>query len=78
MALQTEARKIAAEICSKFPEAPTHSLATKLFSEYPEAFDSQEHARNYVRRVRGKMGEKSRKFNTQKELIDTKQRTSNP
>jgi hypothetical protein len=78
MAKQTEARKIAAEICSKFPDAPSHSLATKLFEEYPEAFQTQEHARNYVRRVRGKHGEKSRKFNTQKELMDTAPRPSNP
>ncbi len=78
MAKQTEARKIAAEICSKFPDAPHHSLASKLFTEYPEAFDSQEHARDFVRRVRGKMGTKSRKFNTQKELIDTAPRPSNP
>jgi predicted phosphodiesterase len=75
---QTEARKITAEICSKFPEAPSHSLAEKLFTEYPEAFDSAEHARNYVRNVRGKIGKKSRTSNTQKELIDTKQRPSNP
>jgi predicted phosphodiesterase len=78
MAHQTEARKIAAEICSKFPDAPSHSLATKLFEEYPEAFETQEHARNYVRRVRGKMGDKSRKHNTQKELMDTAPRPSNP
>jgi predicted phosphodiesterase len=78
MAHQTEARKIAAEICSKFPDAPSHSLATKLFEEYPEAFETQEHARNYVRRVRGKHGEKSRKHNTQKELMDTAPRPSNP
>jgi predicted phosphodiesterase len=78
MAKQTEARKIAAEICSKFPDAPSNSLAEKLFTEYPEAFNSAEHARNYVRLVRGKMGTKSRKFNTQKELIDTAQRPSNP
>jgi predicted phosphodiesterase len=78
MAKQTEARKIAAEICSKFPEAPSHSLATKLFEEYPEAFQTQEHARNFVRRVRGKMGEKSRTQNAQKELMDTAPRPSNP
>jgi len=75
---KSEARKIAAEICSKFPDAPSHSLATKLFEEYPEAFDSQEHARNYVRIVRGKHGFKNRKHNTQKELIDTAPRPSNP
>jgi UDP-2,3-diacylglucosamine pyrophosphatase LpxH len=75
---QTEARKITAEICSKFPDAPSHSLAEKLFTEYPEAFDSAEHARNYVRTVRGKIGKKSRTSNSQKELIDTKQRPSNP
>lgn len=78
MAKQTEARKIAAEICSKFPEAPSNSLATKLFEEYPEAFQTQEHARTYVRRVRGKHGANSRKHNTQKELMDTAQRPSNP
>jgi len=75
---QSEARKIAVEICSKFPDAPSNSLASKLFAEYPEAFDSAEHARNYVRNVRGKIGKKSRRSNTQKELIDTAQRPSNP
>lgn len=75
---QTEARKITAEICSKFPDAPSHSLASKLFTEYPEAFDSLEHARNYIRTVRGKIGKKSRTSNSQKELIDTAQRPSNP
>jgi len=75
---QTEARKITAEICIKFPDAPSHSLASKLFTEYPEAFDSLEHARNYIRTVRGKIGKRSRISNTQKELIDTKQRPSNP
>jgi predicted phosphodiesterase len=75
---QTEARKITAEICSKFPDAPSHSLASKLFTEYPEAFDSLEHARNYIRTVRGKIGKRSRTSNTQKELIDTAPRPSNP
>ncbi len=75
---QTEARKITAEICSKFPDAPSHSLASKLFTEYPEAFDSLEHARNYIRTVRGKIGKRSRASNTQKELIDTAPRPSNP
>ena len=75
---QTEARKITVEICSKFPEAPSHSLASKLFNEYPEAFDSVEHARNYVRTIRGKIGKNSRMSNAQKEFLDTKQRPSNP
>ena len=75
---QTEARKITAEICSKFPDAPSHSLASKLFTEYPEAFDSMEHARNYIRTVRGKIGKRSRVSNSQKELIDTAPRPSNP
>lgn len=75
---KSEARKIAAEICSKFPEAPSHSLASKLFAEYPEAFDSAEHARNYVRTVRGKIGKHSKKSSVDKELMDTKTRPSNP
>jgi predicted phosphodiesterase len=75
---QTPARQIAVEICSKFPDAPSHSLASKLFTEYPEAYFSLEHARNYVRTVRGKIGKHSRTSNTQKELMDTKQRPSNP
>jgi predicted phosphodiesterase len=75
---KSEARKIAAEICSKFPEAPSHSLASKLFAEYPEAFDSAEHARNYVRTVRGKIGKHSKTSSVDKELMDTKIRPSNP
>jgi len=53
-------------------------LASKLFTEYPEAFDSLEHARNYIRTVRGKIGKRSRVSNSQKELIDTAPRPSNP
>jgi predicted phosphodiesterase len=75
---KSEARKIAVEICSKFPDAPSHSLASKLFAEYPEAFDSMEHARNYVRTVRGKIGKYSKKATVDKELMDTKTRPSNP
>jgi predicted phosphodiesterase len=75
---KSEARKIAAEICSKFPDAPSHSLASKLFAEYPEAFDSAEHARNYVRTVRGKIGKYSKQSSADKELMDTKTRPSNP
>ena len=75
---QTEARKIAVEICSKFPDAPSHSLASKLFAEYPEAFDSAEHARNYVRTIRGKIGKHSKKSSIDKDLMDTKTRPSNP
>jgi predicted phosphodiesterase len=75
---KSEARKIAVEICSKFPDAPSHSLASKLFAEYPEAFDSAEHARNYVRTIRGKIGKHSKTSSIDKELMDTKQRPSNP
>jgi len=75
---KSEARKIAVEICSKFPDAPSHSLASKLFAEYPEAFDSAEHARNYVRTVRGKIGKHSKTSSIDKELIDTAPRPSNP
>lgn len=75
---QTEARKIAIEICSKFPEAPSHSLATKLFTEYPEAFDSAEHARTYVRSIRGKYGKTKKNQLADKSLVDNKVRPSNP
>jgi hypothetical protein len=42
---KTPARLIAEEVCSKFKDAPSLTLAKKLFAEYPEVYKDEEHAR---------------------------------
>jgi predicted phosphodiesterase len=75
---QTTARQIATEVCSKFPEAPSLTLAKKLFAEYPETYITQEHARSFIRGIRGKHGKKEKKLTADKSLFDAKPRPLNP
>ena len=74
----TTARQIAAEICSKFSETPTLTLAKKLFTEYPEVYKDTEHARSFIRTIRGKNGELKRKTTIDKKLFEEKTRPLNP
>lgn len=74
----TTARTIAAEICSKFSQTPSLTLAKKLFTEYPEVYKDIEHARSLIRTIRGKNGEEKRKKTTDKKLFDAKPRPLNP
>ena len=74
----TTARTIAAEICSKFSETPSLTLAKKLFTEYPEVYKDIEHARSLIRTIRGKNGEEKRKKTEDKKLFDSANRPLNP
>lgn len=72
------ARTIAEEVCSRFPETPTMTLAKKLFAENPEVYNNIEHARTSVRMIRGKSGSKHKKVLSDKSLIDKSIRPLNP
>jgi len=48
---------LVAQYCINFPDTPSLTLAKKIFSEHPD-FCSAEHARDLVRRVRGRHGER--------------------
>ena len=74
----TTARTIAAEICSKFSETPSLTLAKKLFTEYPEVYKDIEHARSLIRTIRGKNGDEKRKKTEDKKLFDSANRPLNP
>ena len=74
----TTARTIAAEICSKFCETPSLTLAKKLFTEYPEVYKDIEHARSLIRTIRGKNGDEKRKKTEDKKLFDSANRPLNP
>jgi len=75
---KTTARTIAEEICGKFKDTPSLTLAKKLFAEYPEVYNSQEHARTFIRIVRGQKGNYDRKHAADKSLFDAKPRPLNP
>ena len=75
---KTTARTIAEEVCSKFKDTPSLTLAKKLFAEYPEVYNSQEHARTFIRIIRGQKGNYDRKHSSDKSLFDAKPRPLNP
>jgi predicted phosphodiesterase len=75
---KTTARTIAEEICGKFKDTPSLTLAKKLFAEYPEVYNSQEHARTFIRIIRGQKGNYDRKYAADKSLFDAKPRPLNP
>ena len=45
---KTAARTIAEEVCSKFKETPSLTLAKKLFAEYPEVYKDEEHTSSAI------------------------------
>jgi len=71
-------RIIAEEICSKFKETPSMTLAKKLFAEYPEVYNSLDHARTTIRMIRGKIGARQKKSLKDKSLLEEKPRPLNP
>lgn len=78
MKQKTQAHLIAKKVCEQFIETPSLTLAKKLFKEHPEVYTDVEHARKYVRTIRGKSGVKNRKSSIDKTLHDTKPRSLNP
>jgi len=75
---QKQTKLIAKKVCEQYPNTPTLTLAKKLFAEHPEVYTDVEHARKYVRTIRGKNGTKNRKNTTDKSLYDDKPRALNP
>lgn len=71
-------RIIAEEVCSRFEKTPSLTLAKKLFSEYPEVYNSIDHARSTIRMIRGKLGALNKKGTVDKKLFDEKPRPLNP
>ena len=75
---KTTARTLAEEVCSKFKDTPSMTLAKKLFAEYPEVYNSIDHARTTVRMIRGKIGSRQKNSLVDKSLMDKKPRPLNP
>lgn len=48
--------KMAEKLCRKYPDAPSLSLARRLYSENPEGIANLDSARSAIRRVRGAKG----------------------
>lgn len=55
---------VAAEYSRKYQDAPTHTVARILYKENPSLFSTPETARTALRRVRGAMGARDRKYAT--------------
>ena len=50
------------DVLSEFPDAPTLTLAKKVYGEWPEHFKSVEVARSAIRYRRGNIGSANRKL----------------
>jgi predicted phosphodiesterase len=61
---KTQARHYAEELCRRFPEATSLSLARRLKADHAESVGSLENARRMIRLVRGNAGETFRKHAT--------------
>jgi predicted phosphodiesterase len=57
-------REIAGEVCKKFPQSPSLTLARKLLADYPERFATLDSARTTIRTVRGASGKDALKYAT--------------
>ena len=53
--------EIVIQALNEFPDAPTMTLAKKLYKEYPEQFTALENVRSMIRYRRGNKGERDRK-----------------
>lgn len=67
--------QIAREVCTKFPQTPSLTLAKKLSKENPKVYKDVEDARTIVRAIRGAKGAKDLK---DRSLNDTHERPRNP
>lgn len=79
MTKQPTKSELARELRSRFPDAPTLTLAKKLAKEHFETFLSVEEARSVLRYIEGKKGVQSRKYlGTKTEFVINKERSRNP
>lgn len=70
--------KFCRELCKKFPDTPTLTLAKKAFKEAPNLFTSIETARSAIKRIRGLNGERNFKHIKDKSLYQEKKFNYNP
>lgn len=59
---KTDLRKITEDYCVQYPNEKDLTLAKRIWKENAKRFKSVEHAREFVRSVRGHHGEKNRKY----------------
>jgi predicted phosphodiesterase len=79
MTKQPTKSELARELRSRFPDAPTLTLAKKLAKEHFETFLSVEEARSILRYIEGKKGVQSRKdLGTKTAFLINKERSRNP
>ena len=79
MTKQPTKSELARELRSRFPDAPTLTLAKKLAKEHFETFLSVEEARSILRYIEGKNGLKSRKdLGHKTTFVKEKERSKNP
>ena len=51
--------KLLTDLLDKFPDVPTNQLARILYRDYPEFYNSKEHARSQIRYLRGTDGKEN-------------------
>jgi len=79
MTKQPTKSELARELRSRFPDAPTLTLAKKLAKEHFETFLSVEEARSILRYIEGKKGVQSRKdLGSKTAFVKDKERSRNP
>ena len=71
-------RTLATELCRKFEDTPSLTLAKKLYKENVEIYKDVEEARFYVRSVRGKTGKHHRETLKDKSLYKQEDGSRNP
>jgi len=75
--IKTQKRLVAEEYCKKFQKSATRTLARVLYNENIELYKDYEDARLFIKVVRGKNGSFHRKYNSNKSLYETEQKSSN-
>jgi hypothetical protein len=55
---ETIKAQLAREVCTRFKDTPSLTLAKKLYKENPEVYKDSDDARYFVRGVRGSRGNK--------------------
>jgi len=75
---KTVARLEAEKVCKKFKDTPSLTLAKKLLKENPDLYRNVEHARDLIRLVRGKKGDRMRNLSTDKSLYKEEDGSRNP
>jgi predicted phosphodiesterase len=70
--------KTARELRKKWPDKPTKALARILYSKNKLLFKDEEAARDTLRRIEGKHGDKDRKYTADKSLYLEGERPKNP